>query len=329
MSKYNKIKWYRFKVANRIRLLEGRELINELRETIEDIKIKKLDTNGLFKLLIQDLESLISETEDKLKKKQKAREYDPFLIPRSGHARIALFGLSNVGKSTLMNAITNTDVKTGNYLHTTRIAQAGTCEIENFRLQIIDLPGFLDFKEEWIVNKQIIRVSRTCDAIFLVIDLSMNIERQLSFLIQQLINAKLYVEGESIYKLGIIATKGDLKGSKENYAHLQELTEIPILPVSVNVEKSLKKLKKDLMDFLDIIRIYAKPPKNKPDLNEPFILPKGANIGDISAKVHKDFLKYFKYARVWGTSVEYPGKQVGLDHELADMDIVELIIDRQ
>ena len=228
-----------------------------------------------------------------------------------------------------MNAITNTDVKTGNFLHTTRIAQAGTCEIENFRLQIIDLPGFLDFKEEWIVNKQIIRVSRTCDAIFLVIDLSMNIERQLSFLIQQLINAKLYVEGESIYKLGIIATKGDLKGSKENYAHLQELTEIPILPVSVNVEKSLKKLKKDLMDFLDIIRIYAKPPKNKPDLNEPFILPKGANIGDISAKVHKDFLKYFKYARVWVTSVEYPGKQVGLDHELADMDIVELIIDRQ
>ena len=329
MSKYNKIKWYRFKVANRIRLLEGRELISELHEIIEDMRSKKLDKNGLFKLLIQDLESLISETETKLKTKQKAREYDPFLIPRSGHARIALFGLSNVGKSTLMNAITNTDVKTGNYLHTTRIAQAGTCEIENLRVQLIDLPGFLDFKEEWLVSKQIIRVSRTCDAIFLVIDLSMDIDRQYNFLIDQLINAKLYIDGESVYKLGIIATKGDLYGSKEKFAHLKEVTTIPIIPVSINYEKALENLKQELMKFLDIIRVYSKPPKSKPDMNEPFILPKGACIRDISEKVHKDFLKYFKYARVWGKSVEFPGKQVGLDHELEDLDIVELIIDRQ
>ena len=329
MSKYNKIKWYRFKVANRIRLLEGRELISELHEIIADIKGKKLDKNGLFKLLIQDLESLIAETENKLKKKQKAREYDPFLIPRSGHARVALFGLSNVGKSTLMNAITNTDVKTGNYLHTTRIAQAGTCEVDNLRIQLIDLPGFLDFKDDWMVSKQIIRVARTCDAIFLVIDLTMNINRQLDFLIDQLIQAKLYIDGESVYKLGIIATKGDLQGSKENYLHLQEVTTIPIIPVSINNEESLDSLKQKLMDFLDIIRIFAKPPKSKVDKKEPFILPKGASVRDISEKVHKDFLKYFRYARVWGKSVEFPGKQVGLDHELADMDVVELLIDRQ
>lgn len=328
MSKYNKIKWYRFKVANRIRLLEGRELIAELHDIIEDIRKKKLDKNGLFKLLIQDLESLITETEAKLKTKHKAREYDPFLIPRSGHARITLFGLSNVGKSTLMNAITNTDVKTGNFLHTTRIAQAGTCEMGSLRLQIIDLPGFLDFKDEWVVSKQIIRVSRTCDAIFLVLDLSMDIDRQYNFLIDQLTKAHLFVDGESVYKLGIIATKGDIQGSKEHYAHLQTITTLPIIPVSVNYVESLEKLKQSLLDFLDIMRIYAKPPKSKPDTKEPFILPKGASIRDISEKVHKDFLRDFKYARVWGKSVDFPGKQVGIDHELEDEDIVELIIDR-
>ena len=253
LSKYNKIKWYRFKVANRIRLLEGKELITELQAIISDIREKKLDKNGLFELLIQDLESLIAETQQKLQHKQKAREYDPFFIPRSGHTRIALFGLSNVGKSTLMNAITNTDVKTGDYLHTTRIAQAGTCEIENFRIQIIDLPGFLDFKEDWLVNKQIIRVSRTCDAIFLVIDLTMGIKRQLDFLISQLVISKLYRDGESVYKLGIIATKGDLPGSKENFSLLKSMTNLEIIPVSINNPDSLVKLKHDLMEFLDII----------------------------------------------------------------------------
>ena len=82
------------------------------------------------------------------------------------------------------------------------------------------------------------------------------------------------------------------------------------------------------MDFLDIIRIYTKPQKGKVETNEPFVLPKGASIRDISEKIHKDFLKHFKYAKVWGKSVDYPGKSVGLDHELVDMDIVELIIER-
>ena len=328
LSKYNKIKWYRFKVANRIRLLEGKELISEVEDIIEDIRSKKLDKNGLFQLLIQDLESLIAETQDKLKNKQRTREYDPFYIPRSGHTRIALFGLSNVGKSTLMNAITNTDVKTGDYLHTTRIAQAGTCEIENLRLQIIDLPGFLDFKDDWLVNKQIIRVSRTCDAIFLVIDLTMNIKRQLHFLIEQLIQSKLFIDGECIHKLGIIATKGDLPGSKEHYQHLQELTDLHIIPVSINRPESLDKLKQELFNFLEIIRIFTKSPKGKPENKEPFVLPKGSSIREISEKIHKDFLKYFKYAKVWGLSVEFPGKSVGLEHELEDLDLVEIFLDR-
>ena len=60
MNKYAKIKWYRFKVANKIRLLEGQELVDELTETIEDIKQKKLDKMGVYKLLIDDLERLIS-----------------------------------------------------------------------------------------------------------------------------------------------------------------------------------------------------------------------------------------------------------------------------
>ena len=120
-----KFKWYRYKTIKRIRYLEGEELVVELERTIEDIQAKKLDQwFGMFKLFIQQLEDLIAET--KAKPKKKSRQYDPFYIPRSGDGRIALFGISNVGKSTLMNAITNTDVKVGAYLHTTRTALAGT-----------------------------------------------------------------------------------------------------------------------------------------------------------------------------------------------------------
>jgi small GTP-binding protein len=326
MNKYARIKWYRFKVANKIRLLEGQELIDELVDTIEDIKKKKLDKMGVFKLLIDDLERLITET--KRKPKSKSREYDPFYIPRSGDGRLALFGISNVGKSTLMNAITNTDVKTGDYLHTTRVANAGTLEYKNVKIQIVDLPGFLEFKEEWAISKQIVRVARTSDAILLVIDLTMDIKKQLEFLLEQLEKAKIYSNGTSLYKLGIIATKGDLQGSKNKFTFLKSITDLPIIPVSTKVENSLDNLKNELFNLLDIVRVYTKPYKSKVDKSKPFVLPKGATVEDVADKIHKDFLKNFKYAKIWGESVEFDGKHVGLDHELADSDIIEIYIER-
>ncbi|MHA2248534.1 MAG: GTPase [Candidatus Hodarchaeales archaeon] len=321
-----KFKWYRFNVAKRIRILEGDELVQELEDTIEDIKLKKLDQKiGLFDLFIRDLRRLITETREK--PKQKSRQYDPFLIPSSGDGRVVLFGLSNVGKSTLMNGITNTNVKIGDYLHTTRRALAGTCEYKDLRIQIIDLPGFLDFKEDWLISKQIVRVARTSDAILLVIDLSLDIERQYSFLMEQLEKAKIVVNKESMYKFGIIATKGDLPSSKQNYQLLKNKTTLPIHPISIKHDESLEKLKEYLFSILEVIRIYTKPPRRKP-ATQPFVCPIGTTISELTRKVHGDFLKYFRYARVWGSSVDFPGQRVGLEHELVDSDILELVIKR-
>ncbi len=326
MNVSNKSRWYWFSVMRRIELLEGEELISELEDRIEDIRNKKLDKWGRFQKMIQSLEHLIAEA--KFKPKQKGREYDAFYIPRSGDGRVALFGLSNVGKSTLMNAITNTDVKTSHFLHTTKTALAGTCEINNLKIQIIDVPGFLDFKEDWAISKQIVRVARTCDAILLVIDLSMDIDRQYKFLLEQLDNAHLLKAEELIYKYGIIATKGDLPGTEENFQLLKSKTIWPIHPISIKNRKSLEKLKEYLFTILELIRIYTKPPGCEVDFKKPFICPIETTVSEIAGKIHKDFIKLFRYAKVWGSSVEFPGQHVGIEHKLMDTDVVEIIIKR-
>jgi small GTP-binding protein len=327
MSNYTKIKWYRFNIARRIRNLEGESLIVELEDIIEDIYKKKLDKMGVFKLQIRELEGMIAEIKEK--PKQKGRVYDPFHIPTSGDGRIALFGLSNVGKSTLMNAITNTDVKVGAYLHTTREAHAGTLEYEDLRIQIVDVPGFLDWREDWNINRQIVRVARTSDAIMLVIDLSMDIQRQYDFLIKQLEDSKLLVDGESQYKFVIIASKGDLPGSEENFKIVQEISPFPIIPISIKFEDSLENLKNALIEQLEIVRVYTKKPGQKADLEQPFVLAEGSTVLDVARKIHSSFVDRFKYARVWGPSAEFEGQKVGLDHELNDTDIVEINVERR
>ncbi|MBN1329205.1 MAG: TGS domain-containing protein [Candidatus Heimdallarchaeota archaeon] len=326
MSSRNKLRWFLYDTANRLRLLEGAEFAAEVDSIIDEIHRKKLDKFGDFKQLIMSLEC--RKVEALATPKTKSKQYDPFEIPESGIGRFTLFGLSNIGKSTLMNAITNTDVQTGNFLHTTTIGQAGSCSVEGVNFQIIDLPGFLDFKNEWVLNKQILRVARTSDAILLVIDLTMDIDRQLSFLKEKLEEAKLLLNGESSHKIAIIATKGDLPGSKEAYIQLAQKTNWPIYPISIKNLKSLEKLKGSLFELLDIIRVYTKPPGKKPNLTEPFIIPSGATVKDVAEKIHTSFIKRFRFARVWGKSCEFAGQQVGLDHELCDKDILELVISR-
>ena len=61
-------------------------------------------------------------------------------------------------------------------------------------------------------------------------------------------------------------------------------------------------------------------------MDEPLIIRRGSTIEDVARKLHRDFVKNFKYAKVWGKSVKFPGQKVGLDHVLEDHDIVRIII---
>ncbi len=74
---------------------------------------------------------------------------------------------------------------------------------------------------------------------------------------------------------------------------------------------------------LNLIKVQTKMPGKKPTY-PPIALAKGSTIRDLAEHVHKDFLKNFRFSRVWGKSTRFPGAQAGLDHKLADNDIVEL-----
>ena len=59
-------------------------------------------------------------------------------------------------------------------------------------------------------------------------------------------------------------------------------------------------------------------------MKEPITLKAGSTIKDMAEHVHKDFLKKFNYARVWGKSAKHDSMKVGLDHRLEDDDVVEI-----
>ncbi|NJF24108.1 GTP-binding protein [Thermococcus sp. Bubb.Bath] len=123
----------------------------------------------------------------------------------------------------------------------------------------------------------------------------------------------------------IIANKGDSPGSKENYEKLVKEYEdrFKIVPVSAKRKIQLDRLKDELYELAGIIRVFTKSPGEDPAY-PPVALRKGSTVMDLAERIHKDFAKNFRYARVWGKSVKFPGQRVGADHVLEDGDIVEI-----
>ncbi|USG99152.1 GTP-binding protein [Thermococcus argininiproducens] len=123
----------------------------------------------------------------------------------------------------------------------------------------------------------------------------------------------------------IIANKGDAPGSKENYEKLIKTynDRFKIVPVSAKKKANIEILKEELYQLADIIRVFTKSPGEDPAY-PPIALKKGSTVLDVAERIHKDFAKNFKYARVWGKSAKFPGQRVGAEHVLEDGDIVEV-----
>jgi len=58
-------------------------------------------------------------------------------------------------------------------------------------------------------------------------------------------------------------------------------------------------------------------------MERPFTVRRGGTLLDVAAQVHKDFVKSFKFARVWGSEV-HDATVMKSDYVVQDKDIVEL-----
>lgn len=99
----------------------------------------------------------------------------------------------------------------------------------------------------------------------------------------------------------------------------KELANINVKRIIYNGEEEFEER---IWNSLDIIKVYTKQPGKQKDY-PPVALKKGSTVQDLAEIVHKDFVKNFKYARITGKSVKFENMRCGLDHILADEDVVE------
>jgi len=124
----------------------------------------------------------------------------------------------------------------------------------------------------------------------------------------------------------ILATKGDIKNSKRNFAVLKKYySDYDIVPISAEKKINLEHVQESIYKSLNIIRVYTKTPGEEVAY-PPITMKPHSTVYKAAGRVHKQFQRKFKYAKIWGPSAKYDGQKVGSDHVLQDGDIVEVHI---
>ena len=112
----------------------------------------------------------IAELKDKAASRQKSGGTG-YTIKKSGDATVALLGFPSVGKSTLLNALTNAVSKIGAYDFTTLDVIPGLLNYENAKIQIFDVPGIVKGAADGSGRgREVLAAIRSAELIIVVVD---------------------------------------------------------------------------------------------------------------------------------------------------------------
>eukprot|EP00756_Hemistasia_phaeocysticola_P065607 Hpha_TRINITY_DN8665_c0_g1::TRINITY_DN8665_c0_g1_i1::g.168854::m.168854 len=124
---------------------------------------------GLMKARLAKLKAEVLESTSK----GGGGKQEGFEVQKTGDARIGYIGFPSVGKSTLLNKLTNTYSEVAAYEFTTLTCVPGVVSYKGAKLQMLDLPGIIEgAKDGKGRGKQIIAVARTCSCLLIVLDVA-------------------------------------------------------------------------------------------------------------------------------------------------------------
>lgn len=359
-------------------------------EKIKDVEeeIKRTPYNKATQHHIGKLKAKLAKLHEEGERSSGGASGISYAVKKSGDATVVLVGFPSVGKSTLLNKLTNADSLVGAYDFTTLDVIPGAMEYKGARIQVLDVPGLIEGASSGKgKGREVISVVRNADLILILLDV-FNLQ-QMDVVQRELekagirINKKppevrikktgkggltigstvnlTKIDAETIkavlseYRINnaevllredvsvdelidsiaknqvyikalFVVNKADL-ASKEQLAAAIGRIQKPLL-ISAEEGLNLDLLKEEMYRALEFIHVYMKPQGGEADLKEPLIMKKGSTVEDVCGRLHKDFKRRFRFARIWGGSVRFEGQRVGLNRVLKDGDVVSLVLEK-
>jgi len=116
------------------------EEIEQLREEIAETPYNKSTEQHIGRLKSK----LAEKKEEFARRQQSSGGGGGYHVEQQGDATVALVGFPSVGKSTLLNALTNADSEVGAYEFTTLDVNPGMLDFRGASIQLLDVPGLIE-----------------------------------------------------------------------------------------------------------------------------------------------------------------------------------------
>jgi hypothetical protein len=143
------------------------EKIQAIEEEMKRTQIHK-HTEHHVGLLKAKLAKLKAEQERSQSSKQGGAGFE---LKKGGDCTVVLIGLPSVGKSTILNHLTNAKSRVAPYAFTTLTVVPGLLEYQGARIQILDLPGIISGAATGTGRgRRVLSVAKNADLIILVLD---------------------------------------------------------------------------------------------------------------------------------------------------------------
>lgn len=252
-----------------------------------------------------------------------------FAIKKQGDATVVFLGFPSVGKSTLLNKLTNARSKIAPYAFTTVRVIPGMMRYKGAYIQLLDLPGII---EEAALGhgrgREIFSVVRNADLLLLISQIGK--EEQFKIIKAELLkiglvlnqpqaDKRLYESRPSLFLINKIDLK---KNSKINQGHA---TKNDIYHLSAKEGSGLEELKEAIWQKLNLKRIYLKRTASAlADFEHPLIVKEDFTIKEIAEKISGEFSSKIKSGKIWQGSAKYPAQEASLNYCPEDETIIFL-----
>jgi small GTP-binding protein len=300
-------------IKRRIDGKDGSDRIRELRAILADLPGYK---NGPY----ADIRKWVTAEIERSRVRAKVVNRDSIAVRREGVAQVAFVGPPNTGKSSLLQALSNIQIKTGDYPFTTLRPVPALTRIHGVLVQLVEIPGLISgAAEDRGGGRALLGVLRGADAIVYCHDASASLAAL------EDVRAEVAAAGIEMPSL-LVATKMDDAGADEREV-LERLRSaapgLPVIGVSVLDDERLDVLRDEIWNLTGLIRVFTRRPGSGEA--DPLALRVGATVEDVAAALHGELADAAVGARIWGGSVRFAGQRVGRDHPVADGDVVEVI----
>ena len=286
---------------------EGSERVRELRTILGDLPNYR---NGPF----ADIRKWVLAEIDATRMRARVVHRDSIAVRREGAAQVALVGPPNAGKSSLLQALSNVQIKTGDYAFTTTRPVPALTRVGGVLVQLVEIPGLIAGAGEGRgEGRALLGVLRGADAIVFchAADASPDGLRT--------VRTEVAAAGIELPSV-LVVTKAD-EGDAD--AAARAFPDLEAVAVSVLDDESLARFRDTVMRLTGLIRVFLRHHGEVDD--EPVALHPPATVLDVALSIHHDLARTCRGARIWGPSARFEGQRVGRDHAVADGDTVEVL----